>query len=85
MFYPLYLSSKITGRPRYFMDYLIVILLVLCMFAQANAVSFISQSIHSNLSIIALVYALLLLYPNASYFLKISGGSNDYDYLGMFM
>ena len=42
LFYPLYLSTTITGRLRYFMDYLIVLSIFACMFLLSNSIAYFS-------------------------------------------
>ena len=85
VFYPLYLSRTLQGRARHFMDYLIVALVSGSMFVIANAQAYISQLLPSEQSIAAFVIALAVAYPQARYFIKVSGGSNDYDFLGIFV
>jgi hypothetical protein len=83
--YPIYLTSKVTGRPRYFVDYFLCLVLILTMFVLANAISYFSTEFPSNQNLISLLFAGVLYYPMASYFIRISEGSNDYDFLGIFM
>lgn len=83
--YPIYLTSLITGRPRYFVDYLLFGVLVGTMFVLANSMSYFSTQFVSNQNLVSLLYAGVLFYPMASYFIKTSEGSNDYDFLGIFM
>lgn len=83
--YPLFLTTRITGRLRYFVDYLILFCLVATMFVLANAVSYFSNEFPSNKNLVSLVFAVVLSYPVSSYFVRISEGSNDYDFLGIFM
>jgi hypothetical protein len=85
VFYPLFRSMEISGRMRYFMDYLIVILLSGCMFVMANAIAYFSLLCPNSLNLTSLAFAALLFYPLARYFLRISEGTNDYDFLGIFM
>lgn len=63
--YPLYRSTEIGGKLRYFMDYGILLGLVGCMFVASNAVSFYSYSFPSNQCLISLVGAALLFYPSS--------------------
>lgn len=55
------------------------------MFVLANAVSFFSVQFPNNHNLISLIFSLLLFYPVSNYFIHISEGSNDYDFLGIFM
>lgn len=72
LFYPLYLSTTITGRLRYFMDYLIVLSIFACMFLLSNSIAYFSFFFASSENLISLIYAGLLFYPIAKYFIKIS-------------
>ena len=56
-----------------------------CMFIIANAAAYISQLIPSEQSLFSFLIALAVAYPQARYFIKVSGGSNDYDFLGIFV
>jgi hypothetical protein len=83
--YPLYLSVGISGRPRYFMDYLILGMLGCTMFFLSNSIAAFSMYLPGNRGLVSLLYSCALVYPSASYFLRVSGGANDYDFLGIFM
>lgn len=85
LFYPLFRSMEITGRLRYFMDYLILLLVGGCMFVMANAIAYFSLLSSNNYNITSLIFAAVLFYPLARYFLRVSEGTNDYDFLGIFM
>lgn len=85
LFYPLFLSMGITGRLRYFMDYLLFLMVCGCMFVIANCIAYFSLLSRSNTNLTSLVFAAVLFYPLARYFLKVSEGANDYDFLGIFM
>jgi len=74
-----------TGRPRYFADYLVFILMGGCMFILSNAIAYFSFFVPNNQNVISLIYSLLLCYPIGHYFVKLSSGANDYDFLGIFM
>jgi hypothetical protein len=84
-FYPLYLSTEVTGRFRYFLDYLIFTLIGGSMFVLSNAIAYFSFFVSSNQNVVSLVYSVLLCYPVGHYFVKLSSGANDYDFLGIFM
>jgi hypothetical protein len=83
--YPLFLSTEITGRMRYFMDYLIVILICAAMFLLSNSISYFSAHLPKHANLMSLLHSGLLFAPISKYFVRISGGSNDYDFLGIFM
>ena len=83
--YAIYLSTFITGRLRYFMDYLIVCCIGCIMFMLANCISYFSVNYSTNQNLVSLLYSALLFYPVAGYFLHISEGSNDFDFIGIFM
>lgn len=85
MFYPLFLSMEVTGRLRYFMDYLLFLIICGCMFVIGNCIAYFSLLSRSNSNLISLVFAAVLFYPLARYFLRVSEGANDYDFLGIFM
>lgn len=67
------------------MDYLLVVLLIVTMYLLAGSLASLSSYFAGNRNIISLVYSLLLSYPAGSYFIRLSGGANDYDFLGIFM
>jgi O-antigen/teichoic acid export membrane protein len=67
------------------MDYLIVILILGCMFVISNSIAYFSLFLPQNRNLVSLIYAGLLFYPIAKYFIKISEGANDFDFLGIFM
>lgn len=67
------------------MDYFLVVLVGGCMFLLANCIAYFSYFVPTNQNILSLVYSLLLCYPVSNYFIKISAGANDYDFLGIFM
>lgn len=79
------MTTRITGRLRYFVDYLVVFLIGGSMFVLANAISFFSVQFPNNQNLISLLFSSLLFYPVSNYFIHISEGSNDYDFLGIFM
>jgi hypothetical protein len=85
MCYPLFLSTEIAGRMRYFMDYLVAILICGAMFLLANSIAYFSAQIPRHANLISLLHAGLLFAPISKYFVRISGGANDYDFLGIFM
>lgn len=72
LFYPLFLSTQITGRLRYFMDYLILILLASAMFVLANALAYFSLLSPNTTNLTSLLFTALLFYPLARYFLRVS-------------
>jgi hypothetical protein len=72
LFYPLFLSMELSGRLRYFMDYLIVLLVCGCMFVLANSIAYFSFLSPNNYNVTSLIYAVLLFYPLARYFLRVS-------------
>lgn len=84
-FYPLYLSTEVTGRVRYFLDYLIFALIGGTMFVLSNAIAYFSFFVASNQNVVSLIYSVLLCYPVGHYFVRVSSGANDYDFLGIFM
>jgi hypothetical protein len=55
------------------------------MFVLANAMAYFSFFLSGNNNLVSLVYSLLLCYPVGHYFVKLSSGANDYDFLGIFM
>lgn len=67
------------------MDYLIVIIIIGCMFVLANSIAYFSYNIQKEKNLISLIYCGMLFYPTANYFIKISAGANDFDFLGIFM
>ena len=70
---------------RYFLDYLIVLLLGGTMFLLANSIAYFNDKFSTNQNLVVLIFSGLLFYPVAQYFLRISEGSNDYDFIGIFM
>lgn len=83
--YPLFLSTEVTGRMRYFMDYLIAILICAAMFLLSNSIAYFSTYLPRHANLMSLIHAGLLFAPISKYFVRISGGANDYDFLGIFM
>lgn len=67
------------------MDYLLVLLLIATMYLLAGSLSSLSVYFSGNRNIVSLIYGLMLSYPTGSYFIRISAGANDYDFLGIFM
>jgi len=67
------------------MDYLIVLLLIVTMYFLADSLASLSLYFAGNRNIISLVYSLILSYPTGSYFIRLSAGANDYDFLGIFI
>ena len=83
--YPLYLSSNISGRLRYFVDYVIILIIFGTMFMLSNSICFFAEKFPTNNNLVVLIFAGLLFYPIAGYFMKMSEGSNDYDFIGIIM
>ncbi len=67
------------------MDYLIILFLIFTMFLLAGSLASLSSYFSGNRNIISLAYGLILSYPTGSYFIRLSAGANDYDFLGIFM
>ena len=72
LFYPLFLSMELSGRLRYFMDYLIILLVCGCMFVLANSIAYFAILSPNNYNVTSLIYAGLIFYPLARYFLRVS-------------
>ena len=67
------------------MDYLILLLLIGTMYILSGSLASLSTYFSGNRNIVSLIYGLILAYPIGSYFIRISAGSNDYDFLGIFI
>lgn len=72
VFYPIYLTSTIQGRPRYFLDYLMLMVLGGCLYVLANCAIWCSSTFASAQTLVGVVVGLCMGLPIVTYFVGIS-------------